>query len=204
MIVDDHVVIRTGLKTLLSEIYPFAAIAEASDGQSMLEKLSQQRFDLVILDVRLPETDVCELLPEVARNHNVLVFTVCPEVVYGKRLLRAGAKGFLSKDASYAELKTAVRLVLSNRRYLSERMIDVLANDLASNGHADPFLQLSPRELEITNLLLSGRTVSDISAILNIQPSTVGTHKARIFEKLGISNLLELKDLATLNNFETA
>jgi two-component system invasion response regulator UvrY len=205
LLVDDHIVVRTGLKTLLQEIYAFAEIDQAVDGPSMLERLAERTYDIVITDIRMPNTDVTDMVSTALKKYpdiRILIYSVCSENIYGKRLLKAGVKGFLSKDASYNELKKAVDLVINNKKYLSEKLVDILTTDLMHDRPSDPFAVLSPREFEIVNLLLSGKTVSEIGNILGIQASTVGTHKGRIFEKLNIENVLELRDLAESGDYE--
>ena len=130
----------------------------------------------------------------------MLIFSMSSETIYAKRFLKAGAKGFLSKDSSLDEIKKAINLVLNNRRYVSDSLAEALAFSSASNSPENPFEKLSQREFEIASLLLGGQSVSDVSRALNLQTSTVGTHKSRIFEKLGIDNILELKELATSYN----
>jgi two-component system invasion response regulator UvrY len=122
------------------------------------------------------------------------------ENIYAKRFLKAGAKGFLSKDSSLDEIKKAFTLVLNNRKYISESFAEMLADDSFTGKPDNPFDKLSPREFEITKLLLTGQTISQISKTLNLQLSTVGTHKSRVFEKLSVTNILELKELANSYN----
>lgn len=202
--VDDHVVIRTGLRVLLSDLYPFAEIYEATDGESMLEKLRQHSFTLIIMDIQMPNTESISLLHNVTLRYPaapILVYSMGSETIYARRLIKAGAKGFLSKEAPLSELKKAITQVLNNKKYLSEGMIEMLANDIHQDKPSNPFSMLSPREFEIVSMLLAGSTLSDISHTLNIQPSTVATHKTRLFDKLNVKNLLELKDLAAAYQF---
>jgi DNA-binding NarL/FixJ family response regulator len=121
-----------------------------------------------------------------------------PENVYAKRFFRAGAMGFLSKNSSVFELKKALELVLKDRKYISESLAEKLAAEIGSQQPDNPFEKLSSREFEIANLLMTGKSGSEISELLSINSSTVGTHKARLFEKLGVSNLPELIELGRL------
>jgi two-component system, NarL family, invasion response regulator UvrY len=204
LLVDDHVVIRTGLKVLLSDLYPFIEIHEATDGESMLQKLREHQFRLIIMDVQMPNTESISTLTTVIAKYpgaSVLIYSMCAETIYAKRFIKAGAKGFLSKEAPLSELKKAIHQVLNNKRYISEAVVEMLTEDIHQDKPSNPFSILSPREFEIVSMLLSGHTLSDISHTLNIQPSTVATHKARVFEKLKVKNILELKDLATVYEF---
>jgi two-component system invasion response regulator UvrY len=195
--------VRSGIKFLLAEIYQLAEIHEASDGESATQKLKEHQFDLIMLDIQMPKTDSFGLMEYIHIKYpqaRVLVFSVSAENTYARRFMRAGAYGFVSKEAPLEEIIKAINLVLNDRKYISESLAYKIAEDSFAGRSDNPFNKLSPREFEIVSLLLSGQTVSDISQSLNIQTSTVGTHKARLFEKLSITNILELKELATAYN----
>lgn len=198
LLIDDHTVVRSGIRTLLLEIYKPCEIFEASDGTTAVEQLKQRAYDLVIMDIQMPSTDAFGLMEYIRISHpdtKVLIFSMSAENIYAKRFLKAGAKGFVSKESPLEEINKAITMVLNNKRYISEAMIDILAEGSSVNAK-NPFQSLSARELEITSLLLSGHTLSEIARSLNIQVSTAGTHKSRLFEKLGVTNVLELKELA--------
>ena len=200
---DDHVIVRSGIKFLLAEIYQLAEIHEASDGDTATEKLKEHDFDLIMLDIQMPKTDSYGLMEYIHIKYpkaKVLVFSVSAENTYARRFMKAGAYGFVSKEAPLEEIIKAINLVLNDRKYISESLAYKIAEDSFAGRSDNPFNKLSPREFEIVSLLLNGQTVSDISQSLNIQTSTVGTHKARLFEKLSITNILELKELATAYN----
>jgi len=204
------VVVRSGLKLILSDLYKPCSIDEAEDGQSAHIKLKLHNYDLVILDIKMPDTNTLELMEYIHISYpaiKVLVFSMNAESVYAKRFLAAGAKGFINKVAPLDEIVKAINQVLSGKKYISESLVESLAalvESLAEQGNrinkTNLFDTLSPREFEIATLLLSGEGISQIAHKLNLQVSTVGTHKARIFEKLKVSNLIELKDLANSFN----
>ena len=203
LLVDDHVVVRSGIKTLLSQIYKPAEIHEAFDGESVTQKLKDHQYDVIILDIQMPKTDTLGLMEYIRNNYpgaKVLVFSMSPENIYAKRFINAGAMGFVSKEAPLEEIISAINIILDNKKYISQSLASKLAEDTFSGKPANPFNSLSPKEFEIVSLLLSGKTVSDISHSLNIHTSTVGTHKSRLFEKLGVNNILELKELAVMYN----
>jgi two-component system invasion response regulator UvrY len=203
LIVDDHVIVRSGIKFLLAEIYQPSEIYEAADGDSATQKLKEHEYDLIMLDIQMPKTDSFGLMEYIHIKYpkaKVLVFSVSAENTYARRFMKAGAYGFVSKEAPLEEIIKAINLVLNDRKYISESLAYKIAEDSFAGRSDNPFNKLSPREFEIVSLLLSGQTVSDISQSLNIQTSTVGTHKARLFEKLSITNILELKELATVYN----
>lgn len=203
LIIDDHVVVRSGIKTLLSDMYKPCTIDEANDGTSAIEKLEKTVYDMAMLDIQMPNTDTLALMQKISAEYpqlKVLVFSMSPENIYAQRYLKAGAMGYLNKDSSLEEMQKAIGLVLSGKKYISETLLDILASSAGQVTNENPFNKLSPREFEIANLLLSGKTISQISHSLQLGVSTVGTHKSRIFEKLRVSNLLELKDLANSYN----
>jgi two-component system invasion response regulator UvrY len=201
LLVDDHVVVRSGIKVLLSEIYKPAEIHEAFDGESSLQKLKADHFDLIMLDIQMPNTDTLGLMKIIHQNYpaaKVLIFSMSAENIYAKRFMKAGAYGFISKESPLDEITKAINLILNGRKYISESLIDKLAEDSLSGNPGNPFDKLSPKEFEIVSLLLAGKTLTEISQGLNIHTSTAGTHKARLFEKLGVTNILELSELAKL------
>lgn len=203
LLVDDHVVVRSGIKVLLSDIYKPATIDEAFDGGSAIEKLKEHQYDLIMLDIQMPNTDTLSLMRYIHTEYpaaRVLVFSMSAENIYAKRFIKAGAYGFVSKEAPLDDITRAIDVILNNRKFISESLADSLAEDSFMGRSSNPFNELSPREFEIVSLLLAGKTVSDIAHSLNIQTSTVGTHKARLFDKLGVTNILELKELATTYN----
>lgn len=203
LLVDDHVVVRSGIKTLLTELYSPAEVHEAMNGDTAMIKLKEHEFDLVMLDIQMPKTDALGLMEYIHIKYpkaKVLIFSMSAENIYAKRFMKAGAYGFISKEAPLEEITRAINVILNNKKYISDTLAEKLAEDSFSGKTGNPFNDLSPREFEIVSLLLDGKTVTDISHTLNIQTSTVGTHKARLFEKLGVTNILELKELATTYN----
>ncbi len=203
LLVDDHVVVRSGIKILLSDIYRPSEIYEAVDGETAVIKLKERAYDLIIMDIRMPNTDTLGLMEYIHISYplsKVLMFSMSAENIHAKRFMKSGAYGFISKDAPLDEITRAVSMILNGKKYISESFAEKLAEDTFSGKTGNPFNELSPREFEIVSLLLEGKTVTDISHQLNIQTSTVGTHKARLFEKLGVENILELKEMASSYN----
>ena len=200
LLIDDHTVVRSGIKVLLTDIYVDVDIYEAQDGESALLLLQNDMYDLVTLDIQMPNTDTFALMELIKRKYpdlKVLVFSMSPETVYAVRFIKAGAKGFISKDAPLEEIKIAIDRVLNGKKYFSDALQDLFAdgNDKATNSN--PFNILSTREFEIASMLLKGKTITTIAEELSLSLSTVGTHKGRIFNKLNVINLLELKELST-------
>ena len=203
LLVDDHTVVRSGIKILLSDIYNPSEIHEAINGETAIAKLKDEQFDMIMLDIQMPNTDTLGLMEYIHITYpkaKVLMFSMSAENIYAKRFMKAGASGFISKESPLEEITRAINAVLSGKKYISETLAEKLAEDSFSGKSGNPFNELSPREFEIVTLLLEGKTVTDISHTLNIQTSTVGTHKARLFEKLGVANILELKEIANTYN----
>lgn len=204
LLIDDHVVVRSGLKLILSDLYKPCIIDEAEDGESAIIKMKLHAYDLIILDIKMPNTNTFSLMEYIKNNYpdlKVLVFSMNSESIYAKRFLNAGARGFINKIAPLDEIVKAINVILSGKRYISETLLEVLAELGGDLKRENSFDALSPREFEIVSMLLAGDGISQIAHKLNLQVSTVGTHKARIFEKLKVTNLIELKELAnTLNS----
>ena len=201
LLVDDHAIVRSGIKFWLSAEYNPSEIDEAENGKEAIKKIEENDYDLLLLDIHMPETNSFDLLKHILTTRpdaKVLIFSMNSEGMYAKRYLKAGAVGFVSKDAPIEELKKAVDLTLNNRKYFSDKFIDTMLNEKTGEENINPFFKLSDREFEITSLLLEGKSVGEISTLLNIHNSTTGTYKARIFEKLKIENIFQLNKLATL------
>jgi two-component system invasion response regulator UvrY len=203
LLIDDHHVIRSGIRGLLSELYVPCVIDEAADERSAMEKLAHHQYDLVMMDIHVPESDMMGLMEFLRIKYpktKVLVFSMGAEDVYAKRFLKAGARGFVSKNAGFNQIGHAVDIILQGKKYISQALAEVLADDSISDKPSNPFQALSPREFNIITLLLNGKGVTAISQTLNIQTPTVGTHKARAFRKLGVDNIIALKELAGIYN----
>src|SRR5882672_5757111 len=131
LLIDDHVVVRSGIKILLSEVFKPCEVFEASDGTTAVEQLKVRHYDLVMMDIQMPSTDAFGLMEYIRVSHpdaKVLVFSMSAENIYAKRFLKAGAKGFVSKQSGLDEIKKAITQVLNNKRYVSDAMIDILAD----------------------------------------------------------------------------
>ncbi|MEO6456009.1 MAG: response regulator transcription factor [Ginsengibacter sp.] len=204
LLVDDHAIIRTGLRLVISNFIAHSIIEEAVDGDSAFEKTKKNDYDLVILDVNLPNTDSFGLVTNILAikpQAKILMFSMNAEDNYAKRYLKLGAKGYIRKDESEAELKKAISTVLNNKRYISETLSLKLEEDAFGNKVTNnPFERLSPREFEIIQHIVRGESVGQISEKLKLHTSTIGTHKARIFQKLSCKNIIDINALAKAYN----
>lgn len=203
-IADDHRIVREGLRRILDEAPDIKVIDEASNGREIIEKIHSNRPDVILLDISMPDMDgldatkqIHSLFPELP----ILILTVHPARQYASRILRAGAKGYLNKQAAPEELISAVRKVCIGRRYLSPEVSEELALQLIGEG-ADfsPVESLSDRELQILCLIAKGRKSTEISEELGISIKTVNTYRARVLEKLQLRNNADLTRFAIENN----
>lgn len=202
LLIDDHAVVRKGVKFLLNDLYAPCEIEEAETEKQVLEMISIKSYDLLVLDINIPNTNTLDLLKKILHqspNAKVLIFSMNPEKMYAQKYLEAGAKGFLSKDAPIDEMERAINLIFNDKNYYSQTLIDAIMSDKRGTTKSNPFKNLSEREFEICTLLLAGKSLTEISHDLNIQTSTTGTHKAKIFEKLNVKNIVELIELSKLH-----
>ena len=204
LLVDDHSIVRKGLKLLIQDFIPHTNIDEAFDGESALQKIKLSNYDLVMMDVNMPNTDsfgTLETILAVKPATKVIMFSMNSEEVFAKRFLKIGARGYLRKDSTNGEIEKAINQVLNNKTYISSELTQKLLTGLKSKKESEnPFDALSSREFEIVQHMAKGNSVSEMSKKLNIHTSTVGTYKARIFEKLHIHNLVELLNLAKVHD----
>jgi len=195
LLADDHAIVREGLKTFIQNIIPHSGIEEAYDGASAFEKIKHDNYALIILDINMPATDSFGLVSNILTakpKSKILIFSMNSEEIFARKFLNLGALGYLSKDASEDEFRLAIENVMSNKRYVSPSFVQVLTESA---------LGKNAKELEIVRHLIKGESVSQIGTYLNLHTSTVGTHKARIFEKLHCKNIIEINELAIMNNF---
>jgi two-component system invasion response regulator UvrY len=200
LIVDDHSIVRKGIKLLLKERLEVES-DEATDGRTVLEKIKEKTYDLLLLDINMPDTDAGKLLSTILSmkpGQKILIFSMNDEDLFAKHYLKLGAEGFLSKGASDNEIILAIQHVLSGKKYISPQLVETLGKDLSSIKYKNPFELLSERELAVAAALLKGHSISEISDTMALHPSTIGTYKSRIFDKLGIRSLIDLTELARI------
>ena len=195
LIVDDHAILRRGLKEILEREFRDVSIGGAGTAEQALTQLESEKWDLVILDITMPGRsgiDVLRHLKALRPNLPVLVLSMHPEDQYGKRVLKAGASGYMNKESAPEELIKAVRKLLSGGRYVSETLAEMLAVDFGRDDGTPAHERLSDREFEVLRKMASGKTVGQIAQELHLSVPTVSTYRARILEKMGMSNTAEL------------
>lgn len=203
LIVDDHAIVRRGLKELLTD-EPDLSVFEAGDGETASELIRKDHWDLIVLDLDLPGKSGLQLLEEVKRDSRsipVLVLSVYSEEQFAVRTLRAGAAGFMSKDAAAEDLILAIRRILGGGKHISQTVAELLLSHatLDSETRTSPHEKLSDREFQILRLFGSGKTVSGIARELSISIPTVSTYRARILEKMDLKTTAELIRYAVQN-----
>jgi len=194
LVVDDHSVVRDGLRAILTGM-GFEDIREASSAGGAMELVRSLDFDLVIQDLNMPGTDGIELMGQIRRHDAtipVLVLSMYPEQQYAARVMRAGASGYVGKDSIPGELETAVRRVASGGKYISSSFAERLATGLSPRADRQLHEQLSDREFQVMAAILDGKSLTTIAGELHISVKTVSTHRARILEKLELESTVDL------------
>ena len=202
LITDDHPVLRNGLKSILVREFEGLVCGEAANAEEALTRVEQEHWDLIILDISMPGRSGLEALKDLKRLRPmipVLVMSVHPDVQYGRRVLMAGASGYLNKDAEPEELVRAVRQLLSGNTYVSQTLADSLVSHLRPDFHGPLHQTLSDREFEIMLLLASGKTPTHIAEELHLNVTTISTYRARIMTKMNITTTSELMFYALSN-----
>ena len=195
LIADDHPIVRKGLKQILSETSDMEVKDEASTAAEVLEKVSKNDYEILVLDITLPDRSGLEIIKEIKiikPDLPILILSMHSEDLYAFRVFKAGANGFLNKDSVSDLLISAVRKILSNGKYISEKVANKLADTFQSGKSMLPHEILSDREFEIMCLLAKGETIRQIGDILNISPKTVHTYRYRILEKMNMLKDTEL------------
>lgn len=202
LLVDDHEIVRTGLRQLLELEPDFALAGESASSAEALAFLSRTPCDLVLLDIALPDRSGADTLRLIRSAHPqlpVLVLSAYPEEQYAINLLRAGASGYVRKDAPGGDIVRAIRSVLQTGRYVSPAVSEMLIGRLRPDATRPLHQDLSEREFQVLCKIASGRTVSQIAAELFISVKTVSTYRSRVLEKLGMRTNAELTHYAVKN-----
>ncbi|TDE13184.1 response regulator transcription factor [Dyadobacter psychrotolerans] len=206
LIIEDHPLIRMGLKILISQSDPAATITQSRTFPEGLASLDTERFDIVILDIDIPggqNIGMIDLIRGKQRDILILIHSGYDEQVYAMPYLQAGADGFLSKQTSQDEFDIAFNSLITKGKYASYTVQQIMLNNIGETSTAkNPIMSLSPQEMRVMQLLVEGKWTKEIAAILNIKENTVSTFKRRIFDKLGVTDLIELsKKVSLLKQF---
>jgi two-component system, NarL family, invasion response regulator UvrY len=202
LIVDDHVVVRDGVKRLLDEQSGTISCGEAGTPEEALRMALAEEWDAVILDISFAGKSGLEILKELKQIRPrlpVLVLTMHSEEQYARRVFKAGAAGFITKNSPRAELSKAIHKVMDGGKYLSTALAEKLIIDLERGADRPPDETLSDREFQVMCLIASGKTLSEIAELLSLSDKTISTYRARLMEKMGMRTNAELTHYAIHN-----
>jgi len=194
LIADDHAVVRQGLIQIVSDTSDIVVSDEAINGREVLAKISKNKYDVVVLDIGMPDFSGLDILNEIKKEYPklpVLMLSIYPEEQYAVRALKAGASGYLTKKVAPEELIRAIRKVYSGGKYVTSTLAETLAVSLVK-GEKPPHESLSDREFQVMTMLAEGKRLKDIAKALFISEKTVSSYKSRIFEKMRMKSNAEL------------
>ncbi len=206
LIVDDHAVVRDGLKTVFDETPGAAVFGEAGTAQEALSLVAAENWDIVVLDIALGARSGLEVLRELKHIRPklpVLIFSMHSEEQYARRAFKAGAAGYVTKGSSRGELVQAIVKVAEGGRYVSSALAEKLVVDIERGTEGPPHESLSDREFEVMCLIASGKTVREIALLLSLSDKTISTYRARILEKMDMKTSAELTHYAIQNGLVT-
>lgn len=195
VVVDDHDLIRVGICRLLTDVPDITVVGQAGSGEEAISLVKDLSPDIVFMDIRMPGIGGLEATRRILARQpetKVIVVSAFNDDVYPTTLLKAGAYGYITKNADTEEIKTAVQTILANKIYVSPQLAQMLVVSGMANSEKSPLSELSQRELQIAELITSGKRANDVAETLSISPKTINTYKYRIYEKLGVTNDVEL------------
>ena len=195
LIADDHAIVRQGLRQILSDTPDMLVAGEAENGVQALQMVRQGGWDVVLMDVTMPERngiDTLKLLKKEFPKLPVLILSMHPEEHYAIRALKAGASGYLTKQSAPEQLVTAIRQVAGGKKYVSAAVAEELANAIGEDTDKLPHEKLSDREYQTLCMIASGKALSQIAEELNLSVKTVSVYRARLLEKMRLKNNAEL------------
>lgn len=200
LIADDHLLLREGLRQLFEYVDDIEIAAEAATGDEVLKSLANNNFDLLLLDISLPGIHGEELIEKIRRMHlklSILILSMHNEPAIARRMINAGASGFITKGSSSTELLKAIRRVASGRRYISPELAEeIFFTELLTPVSGAPHDALTARENLVLRLLAQGNTVNQIASKLNLSNKTISAHKTNLMAKMQISSFAELMQYA--------
>ncbi|MGV3742396.1 MAG: response regulator [Burkholderiaceae bacterium] len=201
LLVDDHVIVRNGVRLMLGEVDDMTVEGEADSAQRALQLIREKEFDVVLLDIAMPGKNGLDLL-KIIRTEKpklaVIILSTYSEEVYAMRAFKLGASGYLTKDSPADVLTAAIRKAAKGGKHVSPSLMEKMAN-LIGGGTVDSHDELSNRELEVLKLIAAGESLVKIAETLHLSPHTVTTYRARILQKMGMSTNAELTRYAIEN-----
>lgn len=204
IVIDSHPVVYSGLKSILETEFSHVELFGTQEEEIILKKIGSEDFDIVFLEVNSTKFESSNVMEQIFRKKpktRILIFSSSSEELYGKRYLKLGAKGYLSKESSSAEVLNAVNFLIEDKVYISSRLSQIILSDFHNKRPDNVFDSLSNRELEVVRYLISGMSLHKISGKMHLHTSTIGTYKSRIFTKMNVGNVIDLKELARAYDF---
>lgn len=195
LIADDHAIVRRGLKQLLLEEYPSAAVGEVGDAESLVTEVISNGWDIIICDMNMPGRsglDALGQIKQIAPQIPVLIMSMYPEDQYALRVLKAGASGYLGKETIHEHLIKAIQTVQLGKKFITPTVAEKLADAVRDNSEKEPHELLSDREFDVFKLLAAGSSVSEIAQQLSLSTTTVSTYRTRILSKMNIRSNADL------------
>jgi DNA-binding NarL/FixJ family response regulator len=199
LIADDHPIVRAGLKQVIEKSPDMRVAGEALNGQEVLDRVSREEWDILILDFSMPGKSGLDVIKELRRQRPglpVLILSMHPEAELAPRLLKAGVSGYLMKESATTELVNAIRKIHAGGRYVSPALAEKLAGDLALESGRQPHELLSDREYQVLACIAAGKTAQEIALELSLSVKTIRTYRDRVMEKLSLKNDVELSHYA--------
>lgn len=194
LVVDDHALIRKGLKQLLADSPGLQVTGEAESGMQAIGMMRKNHFDLVLLDIALPDKHGIDVLKQLRAEQpdiKIILLSMYPEDQYGLRALKAGASGYINKQSAPEKLVGAIQQVINGKKYISDNLAEQLLNNLIGDAPESMHQCLSNREYQTLCLMASGKSLTEISEIMLLSPKTVSVYRARMLEKMNFKNNAE-------------
>jgi DNA-binding NarL/FixJ family response regulator len=195
LITDDHPVVRRGIRQILEDDSRIEKVEEASKGKELLDKLREEKFDVILLDISLPGGNGLDLIGHIKKiqpSASVLMLSIYSEELYAIKALKLGASGYLTKTSAPEELLNAIHKVSKGERYISISLAEKLADDMLTKSDKQVIQSISAREMDVLILLGSGKTFTQIAAELSLSPKTISTYRERLLIKLKLKTTSEL------------
>jgi DNA-binding NarL/FixJ family response regulator len=195
LITDDHPVVRRGIRQILEDEERIGLIHEAGNGKELFDKLKEQEYDVILLDISLPGRSGLDLISQIKKmrpSAAILMLSIHSEEMYAINALKCGASGYLTKSSAPEELVSAIFKVSKGERYISSSLADKMADSLLSETEKPLHQLLSAREMEVLNLFAAGKTVVQIASDLSLSPKTISTYRERLLEKLKLHTTADL------------
>lgn len=205
LIVDDHAIVRQGLRRILEEAKGIAIKGEAANGVEALKLLLTEKYDVVLLDISMPEKNGIDTLKQIIERDidtKILILSMYPEDQYAVRLMKAGAAGYLTKETAPEKLVDAIRNVVAGKKHISPNLAELLLLECSIDSGKAPHKILSDREYQVLIMIGSGKQVSEIARKLSLSVKTVSTYRSHILEKMKLKNNAELIHYVLRNNLE--